>query len=75
MTTQKGMGNGFEHLNRQMEPFEEDLDDNHLPLEEPKKIREVPAEFLGVQIVAHTPLAPEGYEEYEQLEAAAAAAL
>ena len=48
MATQEGMENGFELLNRQMEPFEDDLDDNHVPLAEPEKYREVPAEFLGV---------------------------
>ena len=37
MATQEGMENEFELLNRQMEPFEDDLDDNHLPLVEPEK--------------------------------------
>ena len=75
MATQEGMEKGFELLSRQMEPFEDELDDNHLPLVEPEKYWEVPAEFPGVQIEAHAPLTPEGYDEYEQLEAASAAAL
>ena len=45
ITTQEGMERGIEFLNRQMEPFEDNLENNLLPLVEPEKCREVPAEF------------------------------
>ena len=48
MTTQEGMENGFEFLNRQMEPFEDNSEDNLLPLIESEKHSEIPAEFPGV---------------------------
>ena len=75
LATQKRMENRFESLNRWMKPFQNNLVDNHLPLGESEKHRKIPAEFPGVQVKANTPLTTETSNAYEQLEAAAAAAL